>query len=226
MNETNGNFQKLLDEAVRFHGHLCGGQVLGVRMAMAGLRELEIEDSRGKEGRDLVIFVEIDRCATDAIIAVTGRTPGKRSIKMMDYGKMAATFVDTRSGRAVRVSVRADSSERIQRIAQASMPQKGEKQATLAALMAISEKYLLRIQKVSVRMRPQDLPGEPLETVVCRKCGETVKDMRQVILDGEVLCKPCAQGSDYYTVHEDSLPAPGLEGFIEPERKHYEPAVH
>ncbi len=215
----NDGFQRLLDEAVRFHGHLCGGQVLGVRMAMAGLRELDIKDPRGKEGKDLVIFVEIDRCATDAIIAVTGRTPGKRSIKIMDYGKMAATFIDTRTGRALRVSVRADSIEKVQQIAQTYIPQKDEEQANLAALMAISEEDLVRIQQVSVKLMPQDLPGKPLDKVLCQRCGETVMDMRQVSLDGEVLCKPCAQGNDYYIVHNDSLPASRLGGCSDSERK-------
>ncbi len=198
------DFKILLDEAVRFHGHLCGGQVLGVKMATAGLRELAIEDSKGKEGRDLVIFVETDRCVVDAIISVTGRTPGKRSIKMMDYGKAAATFVDTRADRAVRVSVRADCFERVQHFVKTSSPQTDEEQATLAAMAALPEEELLTIQRVRVKMRPQDLPGKPMETVTCDRCGETVNDMRQVNVDGDVLCKPCARGSDYYTLHGEA----------------------
>ena len=197
------DFKNLLDEAVRFHGHLCDGQVLGVKMAMAGLRELEIEDPRGGEGRDLVIFVEIDRCVVDAIISVTGRTPGKRSIKMMDYGKAAATFVDTRADRAVRVSVRADCFERVQHLVQTSSPQNEEKQANLAAMIGMPEEELLNIQKVRVQVRPQDLPGKPMETVICSRCREKVNDMRQVNVDGHVLCKPCAHGSDYYTLDRE-----------------------
>ena len=106
MQRSNRDFQDVLDEAARLHGHLCEGLVLGVRMAIAGLDELGIKDPKSREGKDLVIFVEIDRCPVDGIIAVTGRTPGKRSIKMMDYGKIAATFVDARCGRGVRVSAR------------------------------------------------------------------------------------------------------------------------
>lgn len=224
MNGTSQDFQRLLDEAVRFHGHLCGGQIIGVRMAMAGLRELDIKDPRGRQGKDLVIFVEVDRCASDAIISVTGRTPGKRSIKIRDYGKMAATFIDTRSDRAVRVNVRPDSDEKTRRIAQTDLPQKEEKEAYLAALAAMPEEDLLRIQAVSVELKPQDLPGKPLDTAACQKCGETVLDMRQVVLDGKVLCKPCARGSDYYAVEGGSLPALGLEGFVESKRKLAEPA--
>jgi formylmethanofuran dehydrogenase subunit E len=203
----NENFQSLLDKAVRFHGHLCGGQVIGVRMAMAGLRELGIEDPKSREGRDLVIFIEIDRCATDAIISVTGRTPGRRAIKMMDYGKMAATFIDISSDRAVRISVKGDSNPKVDLIAQTSFPEKDEKQANIAALIEIDERDLFGIQKVAVKLNPQDLPGKPLSSVTCQRCGEAVKDMREVILSGRVLCKPCAQGNDYYTVLSDSLPA-------------------
>ncbi len=195
----NDDFKRLLDEAVRFHGHLCGGQVLGVKMAMAGLRELGIRDSRGNEGRDLVIFVETDRCVVDAIISVSGRTPGKRSIKMMDYGKTAATFVDTRTARAVRISVRAECFDKVQRIAKTGVHQKDEQQANLAAMVALPEEELLAIQKVKVEIRPQDLPGELKETVICSRCGEKVNDMRQVKVNGDVLCKPCAQGGCYYT---------------------------
>ncbi|MGV8075601.1 MAG: FmdE family protein [Syntrophobacteraceae bacterium] len=200
MNDTNAEFHRLLDEAVRFHGHLCGGQVIGVRMAMAGLRELNIKDPRSKEVGDLVIFVEIDRCAADALISVTGKTPGRRCIKMMDYGKMAATFFHVESNRAVRVNVKGDSNEKVDLIAQTFIPRKNEKDANIEALMMISEEDLLGIRKVSVTMKPEDLPGKPLESVICKRCGEMVKDKRQVILEGAVLCKPCAEGQNYYTV--------------------------
>ena len=194
----NEDFKALLDEAVRLHGHLCGGQIIGVRMAMAGLRELGIKEPRGKEGRDLVIFVEIDRCPVDAIIAVTGRTPGRRSIKMMDYGKQAATFVDTRTSRAVRISVKADSFEKAGLVAKTLTSLNDEKQAHLEALASMPEQDLLSIRRVRVAIRPEDLPGETLGTGMCRKCGETVRDMRQAGGEGDVLCKPCALGECYY----------------------------
>ncbi|MDR3555537.1 MAG: FmdE family protein [Syntrophobacteraceae bacterium] len=194
----NEDFKALLGEAVRFHGHLCGGQVIGVRMAMAGLRELGIKEPRGKEGRDLVIFVEIDRCPVDAIIAVTGRTPGRRSIKMMDYGKQAATFVDAGASRAVRVSVKTGCFEKAALIARTLAGFQDEQQALYEALAAMDEEELLSIRRVSVAIEPRDLPGEALQTVVCQKCGETVKDMRQVGGNGLILCKPCALGLCYY----------------------------
>src|SRR5512141_370689 len=98
-----------LREAEIAHGHLCAGQVLGVRMAMLGLQKLGLEDPRGKDRKRLVTFVEIDRCATDAIAVVTGCRLGKRALKLRDWGKMAATFVDVSSGRAFRVAARESS---------------------------------------------------------------------------------------------------------------------
>ncbi len=210
----NDNFQSLLDRAVIFHGHLCGGQVIGVRMAMAGLRELGIKDPNSREGRDLVIFIEIDRCAADAIISVTGRTPGRRAIKLADYGKMAATFVDISSDRAVRVSVKGDSNPKVDLIARTAFPEKDEKHANIAALMDIAESDLFSIRKVAVTLKPQDLPGKPLSSATCQGCGETVKDMREVTVAGKVLCRPCALGTDYYTVLGDTLPVSTQEEII------------
>src|ERR1700761_873555 len=94
---------ELLEEAKVAHGHLCAGQVLGVRLAMLGCSRLGIEEPRGRDRKRLVTFVEIDRCATDAIGVVTGCRLGKRALKFRDWGKMAATFVDLDTHRAVRV---------------------------------------------------------------------------------------------------------------------------
>src|SRR5277367_4407012 len=91
------SLDEYLREAEKAHGHLCAGQVLGVRLAMLGLEKLGIEDPRGKDRKRLVTFVEIDRCATDAIAVVTGCRLGKRALKFRDWGKMAATFVDLAS---------------------------------------------------------------------------------------------------------------------------------
>src|SRR6195952_5693310 len=106
------SLDELLKEAEVAHGHLCAGQILGVRMAMLGLEKLGIDDPRGKDRKRLVTFVEIDRCATDAIGVVTGCRLGKRALKFRDWGKMAATFVDLASGRAVRVAAKESSKDR------------------------------------------------------------------------------------------------------------------
>src|SRR6478672_6508499 len=101
--------EQYLTDAEQAHGHLCAGQVLGVRLAMLGLNKLEIDDPRGKDRKRLVTFVEIDRCATDAVGVVTGCRLGKRALKFRDWGKMAATFIDVNSGKAVRIAARESS---------------------------------------------------------------------------------------------------------------------
>lgn len=204
---------------MRFHGHLCGGLTLGVRMAVAGLGKLGIKDPKGHAGKDLVIFVETDRCPVDGIIAATGRTPGKRSIKMMDYGKNAATFIETQSGDAVRVSVRADSNEKVERLAKTSFREMKEKRANVAALTMIPEADLLMLQRVSIKLCPEDLPGKALEMVTCQYCGEMVRDSRHVYQGDTPLCKPCARGVAYYTLLAD-VPQPlSHDGFINSELK-------
>ncbi len=87
------SLDEYLREAENAHGHLCAGQVLGVRLAMLGLEKLGIEDPRGKDRKRLVTFVEIDRCATDAIAVVTGCRLGKRALKFRDWGKMRARCI-------------------------------------------------------------------------------------------------------------------------------------
>jgi formylmethanofuran dehydrogenase subunit E len=92
-----------LDLAAVAHGHLCAGQVLGVRLAMLGLRELGIDDPTAERKR-VVTYVEIDRCVTDAVALVANCRLGKRALKFRDWGKVAATFVDLQTGRAVRIA--------------------------------------------------------------------------------------------------------------------------
>jgi formylmethanofuran dehydrogenase subunit E len=103
---------ELLRQAEIAHGHLCAGQVLGVRMAMLGCRRLGIAEPRGSDRKRLVTYIEIDRCATDAIGVVTGCRLGKRALKFRDWGKMAATFVDLGTGRAIRIVALESSKQR------------------------------------------------------------------------------------------------------------------
>ncbi|NTU43682.1 MAG: formylmethanofuran dehydrogenase [Nitrospirales bacterium] len=194
--ERTEEFRRLLDEAAAFHGHLCAGQVIGVRMAMAGLEAIGIRDPRGEDRKKLIVFVEIDRCATDAIMTVTGCRPGKRSMKLRDYGKMAATFVNLETGRAVRVT----SQESSRRKAASWFPEiADESKAQLEAYKVMPDSELFEFHDVVVNLRPEDLPGKPLRRVVCQVCGEPVMDMREVVDSGRVLCRPCSEGRNYYT---------------------------
>lgn len=197
-------FDRCIEEAVKFHGHLCGGQIIGVRMALAGLRELGMRDPRGRDRKNLIVVVEIDRCATDAIIAVTGLTPGRRSLKIKDLGKMAATFADLSTGRAVRVCVRESSRRKSEELA-ATLADMGDgREAAFRALEVMDESDLLDIREVAVDFHPSDLPGLPTRMTVCELCGESILDQRETVLDGRTCCQPCASGRNYYrTLPED-----------------------
>jgi formylmethanofuran dehydrogenase subunit E len=164
-------------------------------MAMRGCRELGIEGLCGDEKR-LIVFVEIDRCAADAIAAVTGCRLGKRTLKHVDYGKMAATFVDTHTGKAVRVLALEGSRDRALSYASPGM---SKYEAQREAYKVMPEDQLFQVQKVEVNLRPEDQPGPPISQVRCDRCGESINDCREVRANGQVLCRACANGR-YYRV--------------------------
>jgi formylmethanofuran dehydrogenase subunit E len=189
---------KTLDEYLReaqvAHGHLCAGQVLGVRLAMLGLQKLEISDPRGADRKRLVTFVEIDRCATDAVSLVTGCRLGKRALKFRDWGKVAATFVDLSTGRAVRIAARESSKAR----ARALHPEIEDKnQQQMLAYREMPDAELFDVQSVKVTLPPEEFPGYKAERVVCEACGEGINFRREVRRDGKTLCHGCA-GERYY----------------------------
>jgi formylmethanofuran dehydrogenase subunit E len=183
-------------QAEQAHGHLCAGQVLGVRLAMLGLEKLGIEDPRGKDRKRLVTFVEIDRCATDAIAVVTGCRLGKRALKFRDWGKMAATFVDLSSGKAIRIAAK-ESSKALARSMHPEIESKNQQQ--MLAYREMPEDDLFTKQWVKVELPAQEFPGYKAERIVCAECGEGINFRREIVHDGRVLCHACA-GERYYEV--------------------------
>ena len=183
-------FDELIEEAVALHGHLCPGQVLGVRMAVAGCREVGIPLPR-QAGKGLVVFVEIDRCATDAIQALTGVSLGKRTLKHLDYGKMAATFVNVAGGSAVRLSAR----DEARALAASYAPGETDaRKAQITAYWLMPEAALLSIEPVVVN--PGWLDRRRVR-VFCEGCGEGINYQREVTVHGRTLCRPC-NGERYY----------------------------
>ena len=189
------SIDELLKEAEVAHGHLCAGQVLGVRMAMLGLEKLGIDDPRGKDRKRLVTYVEIDRCATDAVAVVTGCRLGKRGLKFRDWGKMAATFVDLESGRAVRVAA-LESSKQKARELHPEIDNKNQQQ--MLAYREMSDQDLFSTEWVKVDVAPSEMPGYKGERIVCAKCGEGVQFKKEIVRNGETLCRGCA-GEQYWT---------------------------
>jgi formylmethanofuran dehydrogenase subunit E len=214
------SLDSLLAEAEVAHGHLCAGQVLGVRMAMLGCRLLGIDDPRGRvtraDRKRLVTYVEIDRCATDAIAVVTGCRLGKRALKFRDWGKMAASFLDLgrpsdpgsgleaiEGGRAVRIAALESSKERAREL----YPHiEGKNAQQMIAYRELPDEELFSIQWVSIPMHARELPGYKSPRIACGVCGEGINYDREVIReelrDGIVvkhtLCQGCASPAGRY----------------------------
>lgn len=185
----------LLRQAEIAHGHLCAGQVLGVRMAMLGCQRLGIDDPRGRDRKRLVTFIEIDRCATDAIAVVTGCRLGKRALKFRDWGKMAATFVDLGTGRAVRLVALESSKQR----AREMFPEIADKnQQQMMAYREMPAEDLFGEQWVEVTVDPNEMPGFKGARVCCAECGEGINYERFVERDGATLCMACAYPEQRY----------------------------
>jgi formylmethanofuran dehydrogenase subunit E len=183
-----------LEDAAVAHGHLCAGQVLGVRMAMFGLKTLGLEDPQGKDRKRIVTFVEIDRCATDAVMVVTGCRLGKRALKFRDWGKMAATFVDVETGKAVRVAARESSKA----LAMSMHPEIADKnRQQMLAYREMGDEHLFQTQWVHVELPPEEFPGYKGERIVCALCGEGISYRREVKVGAKTVCHACA-GERYY----------------------------
>jgi formylmethanofuran dehydrogenase subunit E len=185
--------EEYLQLAAVAHGHLCAGQVLGVRLAMLGLRELGIDDPIAERKR-IVTYVEIDRCITDAIALVSNCRLGKRALKFRDWGKVAATFVDLKTGSAIRVAAK-ESSKQTAREMFPEMPKDAGQQKAYAQL---SEEILFDKKWVKVEVQPEDLPGFKGPRVVCAECGEGINFKREVLQGTRTVCRSCA-GERYYS---------------------------
>jgi formylmethanofuran dehydrogenase subunit E len=185
----------LLKECERLHGHMCAGQLLGTRMALLGCRLLDIDDPRGADRKKLIVWVEIDRCMTDAISAVTGVRLGKRSLKYVDYGKVAATFLNTETKRAVRI-VALESSRRL---ADERYPDIADKRTRqFRAYSEATDDEIFKTELVSLELSDFDAPGSPRSRVICAVCEEGVNDGREVVdANGDVFCRGCHNGSYY-----------------------------
>jgi len=187
------SLNELLNDAATMHrGCICPGQVLGVRMAMLGCQLLGIDEPT--QEKRLIVYVEIDRCIADAIAAVTGCRLGKRTLKHVDYGKCACTFVDVKTNRAFRILTHNDARNHAWNYVRSGLE---KDDAQREAYKVMPEEELFVVQEVLVDIPKYDLPGRPISKVMCAVCGEEVNDSREVWVNGKVLCQACALGSYY-----------------------------
>jgi formylmethanofuran dehydrogenase subunit E len=185
----------LLAECGNLHGHICPGQLLGVRMAALGCRLTGIVDPRGADRKKLFVWVEIDRCVTDAVSAVTGVRLGKRSLKYLDYGKVAAAFLNRTEGVSYRIVARDDARS----LADERFPEiDSKKERQMLAYRGASDEELFKVEQVRIRLGELDLPGRPKKRLDCEQCGEGINDGREVSdALGRRICRACAFGTYY-----------------------------
>lgn len=173
-------------------GQPRSGIILGLRMVLLALKELGISDPAGNR-RDLIAFVETDRCLPDAVELVTGCRLGNRTLKFKDLGKMAATFVDLRTNRAIRIAARESANQQ----ALERFPGLEKEKALQHAYRIFSDEILLTRQWVSMDVAEADRPGYRAPRVVCSACGEGIAFGREVRRGGHIVCRTCA-GAPYW----------------------------
>lgn len=189
------SLENILSECERLHGHMCAGQLLGARMAVLGCRLVGLDDPRGKDRTKTIVWVEIDRCMADAVSAATGVRLGKRSLKYVDYGKVAATFLNTATKQAVRLVAR-ESSRALADERYSSIANKRERQ--FRAYSEATDEELFASEFVRLELSEMDAPGSPRSRVTCAVCNEGVNDGREVMRpDGSVICRGCDRGTYY-----------------------------
>ena len=197
-------FEELLASSAEAHGHLCPGQVVGVRMAMLGCRLIDMDEPTSHDQiKKLIVYVEMDRCAGDAVAHVTGAKLGRRSLKFVDYGIMAATFLNLETEKAYRVISTEDARDLAAHYAPEVV---GKYQQQLEAYKRMSDSVLFRVQEVEVTLSEFDLPGPTRRKVSCSRCGQVVRDHREVAVNGSNLCRPCAQGAYFNNAQEVTWP--------------------
>ncbi len=192
------SFETLLDGSAKAHGHLCPGQVVGVRMAMLGCRLIGLDEPRIlPQIKKLIVYVEIDRCATDAIAFVTGVKLGRRSLKFVDNGIMAATFVNLETKKAYRIA----STERSRELAAVYAPEiEDPRVQQTEGYKRMSDQDLFTVEEVVVDVPASDMPGPTRFKAECARCHTVVRDKREVMKNGEILCRSCAFGAYYQPV--------------------------
>lgn len=193
------NLESILAISSARHSHLCPRQVLGARIGLAGAGALGLTLPRND--KRLLVILESDGCFADGVDAATGCTVGHRTLRVEDYGKIAATFVDVVTGQAIRISPRLDVRERAYAYAD------GESRhyfAQLQAYQAMPDAELLIVQPVCLKVPIEKIVSRAGVRVNCEACGEEVINEREVVLDGQVLCHHCAFGG-YYQPDRSSI---------------------
>src|SRR5688500_2028349 len=194
--------QDYLGESSALHSHLCPRQVLGVRAGLAASTMLDFE--LPQRDKRVIAFVETDGCFVDGVSITTGCTIGRRTLRLIDYGKIAVTLADTLTGAAFRLSPRPG----VRELALESAPAaQSPWHAQLEAYQALPADDLLSIESVKLAVCLDEIISKPGLRVNCAECGEEVMNARQVMRQSEVLCLGCASDDRYYRRIMHSMPS-------------------
>ena len=188
--------QDALELASARHKHLCPRQVLGARCAIAAAEKLELEVPR--PDKRLLVIVETDGCFVDGVEAAAGVSVGSRTLRVEDYGKIAATFVDVRTERALRVAPQTDVRTRARDYA----PEQTRRYfAMLHGYQRMPDDELLSFELVTLSTPVAAIVSRASARAICDKCGEEIINEREVIEGGRTLCRTCA-GHRYYMARQ------------------------
>lgn len=186
------DLQAILQESSARHKHLCPRQVLGARMGLAGAAAVDLTVPR--RDKRLLVILETDGCFADGVEVATGCTMGQRTLRLEDCGKVAATFVNVKSGQAVRVAPQSDVRERAHCYAP---DERRHYFAQLQAYQVMPDAELLTIRPVILTPSIEEIVSRPGVRVTCARCGEEIINERELFVDGQTVCRTCA-GRGYY----------------------------
>ncbi|MCA9900948.1 MAG: formylmethanofuran dehydrogenase [Ardenticatenaceae bacterium] len=183
---------ELLDQSAALHRHLCPRQVLGVRMGLLAGKLLGLELPQAK--KRLLTIVETDGCFFDGVSVATNCWVGRRTLRVVDFGKIAATFVDTHTETAVRLFPLPN----IRELAPAYAPEARNRWlGYLLGYQKMPDDLLFGIQQVVLTQPVTQIVSRAGVRVDCDACNEEIINEREVVRDGVILCQSCA-GNGYY----------------------------
>ena len=182
----------LLEQSSQLHCHLCLRQVLGVRMGMYAGEILNLD--LPQSDKRLYTILETDGCASDGVAVATNCWVGRRTMRVEDYGKVAATFVDTKTGEAIRLVPRSG----VRCLARDFAPEaKNKWEAQLIGYQKMPSEMLFSVHHVQLLTPIEQIISRAGVKAICEMCGEEIMNEREVKRDDMTLCRSCA-GEGYY----------------------------
>ncbi len=201
------NLQTLLEKSALHHAHLCPRQILGVRMGLCGVKALGFDSP--PPNKRLLVITETDGCFSDGLSAATGCTVGHRTLRVEDYGKPAAVFVDVKTSRAFRVAPTLDIR---QRACSGIENESFRYKAQMQAYQTMDDAEMFTVAGVRLLASVESIVSRPGMRVNCEVCGEEIMNEREVRQNGMTLCRACSGNSYYQPAVSESALSMLLEG--------------